>query len=94
MMKDPVYELSSVFVSVLQILVALMGGLFLWLSIMAFNGKAMMNMIMQMAGESQDISSEQTVFLGLVLLALFVVCIAAFFVLRYLAKVVKKETGT
>jgi len=90
-MKDPSYELSNIVVGILQVLVAIMGGLFLWLSIMAFNGQAMINMILELADESHYVSREETLFAGIVLLVLFIGCVAAFFVLRYLREVVKKE---
>ncbi|WP_186757301.1 hypothetical protein [Echinicola salinicaeni] len=93
-MKDPAHDLSNIFVSVLQILTALFGGLFLWLSIMAFNGQELMNTILEMADEPHHVSSEETFAVGMVLLGFFVVCVAVFFVLRYLRKVVKKETGS
>lgn len=92
-MKDPAHDLSNIFVSILQILSALFGGLFLWLSIMAFNGQELMNSILEMADEPHHVSSDETFAVGMVLLGLFFVCVAAFFVLRYLRKVVKKETG-
>ncbi|WP_215226525.1 hypothetical protein [Echinicola shivajiensis] len=91
-MKDPAHDLSNVFVSILQILSALFGGLFFWLSIMAFNGQELMNTILEMADEPHHVGSEETFAVGMVLLGLFFACVAVFFVLRYLRKVVKKET--
>lgn len=93
-MKDPAHDLSNIFVSVLQVMTALFGGMFLWLSIMAFNGQELINSILEMADEPHHVSSDETFAVGMVLLGLFFACVAVFFVLRYLRKVVKKETSS
>ncbi|UCS94515.1 hypothetical protein KZP23_05690 [Echinicola marina] len=94
MMKDPAHDLSNTFVSLLQILSAMFGGLFLWLSIMVFNGQELMNSMLEMIDEPHHVSSEEAFVIGTVFFGLFLACLAAFFVLRYLRKVVKKETGS
>lgn len=73
--EDPVITLSGIFVSILQIAVAFFGGLFLWLSIMAFNGHAMINMLLEMADEPGHVNPEEMFFAGIVLSALFLACI-------------------
>ncbi|MBD8491033.1 hypothetical protein IFO69_19930 [Echinicola sp. CAU 1574] len=92
-MKDPAYELSSIIVTILQVASAMFGGLFLWLSIMAFNGQEMMNSFLKMADDPHYVSAEEAFVAGLVLLGMFIICIASFFILRYLKRVVKKEAN-
>ncbi|WP_137401566.1 hypothetical protein [Echinicola rosea] len=91
LVKDPVIELSGVFVSILQVTTAFFGGLFLWLSIMAFNGHEMINMILELADAPDHVDPEAMFFAGMVLLALFIASIVVFFLLKYLRKVVKRE---
>ncbi|AWW30849.1 hypothetical protein DN752_12325 [Echinicola strongylocentroti] len=91
---DPAIELSQIIVRVLQVAAALFGGLFLWLSIMAFNGHAMVNMLLEMVDEPVKVHAGEMLLAGVVFLVLFVACVAAFFVLRYLREVVNSEVAT
>ncbi|QDH78372.1 hypothetical protein FKX85_04675 [Echinicola soli] len=89
--KDPIIELSGIFVSILQVTAAFFGGLFLWLSIMAFNGHAMINMVLELVEAPGHVDLVETFFAGIVLLVLFMASVVVFFVLKYLRKVVNRE---
>lgn len=90
-MKDPAYQLSNVFILVLQIATCLFGGLFLWLGIMTFNGQELLNMVMDLAEESHFVTPGEAKAVGMGLIGLFIICIGVFLMLRYLGGVVKKE---
>lgn len=89
--KDPMYQLSGIFLLVMQIMAALMGGLFLFLGILAFSGSEFLNTLLVWLGENNAVSFEEMMFAGFVLLGLFLGCMLVFGVLQYLKKVVKKE---
>ncbi len=90
-MKDPIYQLSGIFLLVMQGLTALFGAFFLVLGFLAFNGLDIFNFILKIIDEPHPIHSDQIWMTGFLFLGQGLFCLIAFVVISYLKKVIQKE---
>ncbi|MDN3669046.1 hypothetical protein QWY93_06880 [Echinicola jeungdonensis] len=90
-MKDPIHQLSGIFIILLQCIAALLCVLFLLLGLLAFNGLDFVNLILKIIDEPYRIHSDQVWFAGFLFMGKAFLSLIAFIVFTYLKKVINKE---